>query len=655
MAFPLLSKMRRGLNKPVGVIAYRAAQEARLRLLEHTGGWQRLERRIQRRWTEETASQLANIGPNAVFHPRGAEMLRTAAQNGVLSKASLLDAADKIARREFSLLGASVPPTGDWPWRIDWRFGHEWPKRAWNGFDHYAKRDQPYDVKYPWELSRLQFLLPLLQAAVLDGDATHIDTALTMLSSWCAENPFANSVNWYPMETSMRTICLVMALDMARAAGATFAQQVPFLVEIDRNASLVWRTIEYTDVRGNHYTANLAALLCAAAALSPISSEARRWFAYAEQRMEKEIALQYLPDGVNFEKSLPYHRLVTDLFLLMIGVMRLQSRPVAAEAIDRIRKASEFTRRYRKPDGATPIVGDTDDAVVFAMDNLAVNDHRSTLAVAGALFNDGALAAAGGAQPSAVWVTGKPPSSAAEHPPSEAWLGEGGFAIIQTPNLYLLADVGEVGMNGRGGHGHNDLLSFELALNGHSFVIDSGSYLYTGDLKARERYRGTSAHNTVQLDGEEIAPLGSQPFRISAAAVPLAPLLSQTPDAWNISGGHTGYSRLSARATVRRRWEASKTLPRVGIYDTVDTAGAHDVTRSLHFHPDVDIQVHDGYAKASIKGTNVRMDWQATTRAELTPSDVSFGYGRQQATSVLRLRDNINGKAELSLNIEVIE
>lgn len=655
MALPLLSKIRRGFDKPIGVIAYRVNQEARLRILEHTGGWARLERSIRQRWTEDQAAKLFSIRSNAVFHPRGAKALREAAQKGVLDRAALLAAADRVVAREFSLLGAPVPKTGEWPWRTDWRFGHEWPKQPWNSFDHYAKRDRPYDVKYPWELSRLQFLLPLLQAATLENDLSRVDTALDILSSWCAENPFAYSVNWYPMETSMRTICLVMALDMARAAGATVAQQVPLLVEIDRNASLVWRTIEYTDVRGNHYTANLAALLCAGAALSPITPEARRWLAYAEQRMEKEIALQHLPDGVNFEKSLPYHRLVTDLFLLMIGIMRLQDRPVSAEAVDRIRKAAEFTRRYRKPDGSTPIVGDTDDAVVFAMDDLAVNDHRSTLAVAGALFDNASLDSAGGAQPSVAWMSGKVRAVASEKQPPEAWLGEGGFAIVRTPSLYLLADVGEVGMKGRGGHGHNDLLSFELVLNGRTFIVDSGSYLYTGDLKARERYRGTAAHNTLQLDGEEIAPLGAQPFRISPIATPLEPALSETSDTWSISGGHKGYSRLSNPATVRRLWDVSKTLPRVTICDTVDTHGAHNVTRSLHFHPDVELRLQNDHAIAERENQKVRIDWQPGVRATVEQTEVSFSFGQQQAVTVLRLQNDISGATESSLNIEIIE
>ena len=43
-------------------------------------------------------------------------------------------------------------------------------------------------------------------------------------------------------------------------------------------------------------------------------------------------------------------------------------------------------------------------------------------------------------------------------------------------------------MRGRGGHGHNDILSFELFLNGFNVVTDCGAYLYTASREWRNRF-----------------------------------------------------------------------------------------------------------------------------------------------------------------------
>ena len=52
-------------------------------------------------------------------------------------------------------------------------------------------------------------------------------------------------------------------------------------------------------------------------------------------------------------------------------------------------------------------------------------------------------------------------------------------------------------------HTHNDLLSFELSLNGIDFLVDSGTYLYTSSINDRNAFRCTAKHNTIVVDNEE--------------------------------------------------------------------------------------------------------------------------------------------------------
>src|SRR5262249_56054240 len=99
-----------------------------------------------------------------------------------------------------------------------------------------------------------------------------------------------------------------------------------------------------------------------------------------------------------------------------------------------------------------------------------------------------------------------------EAPPASAAFSAGGFYVLRTESAHVVVDCGEVGMRGRGGHGHNDILSFELFLNGFNVVTDCGAYLYTASREWRNLFRGTAFHNGVQVDGQEGNPfLGPDP------------------------------------------------------------------------------------------------------------------------------------------------
>jgi hypothetical protein len=649
----IAEKLLRGLRKSPRVIFVRGLQEVHLAALDSLGGWKRIDQNARNRWTTKSAERLQRTNPFAIFAPDCVAAFHEVVSSGALDASRLRSAAAQIAAREFEILGAPIPRTGPWPWRTDWRFGHEWPIAPASSFNHFEARTEPYDVKFPWELGRLQFLVPLLQGAVLDPRTNFIEQAIAILSDWSRDNPYGCSVNWSPMEASMRTIALVMALDMARAAGASAQQQADLLYEIDRNAAFVWRTIEDTDVRGNHYTANLAALLVAGAAIAPLHKQAGRWFRYASARIEPEIVLQYLPDGVNFEKSTYYHRLVTDLFLLMAPLAIRRGGTLGDAARDRLVRACDFVRSYMRPDGTAPVIGDSDDAIVFAMDYLPPHDHRSTLAIGDALLlahRDDAIPLL----PSAVWLFGSSvlSMSKTQRQTQSTWFADGAYAAIHDGTNYFFADLGEVGLAGRGGHGHNDILSFELSVDGVAVIVDPGSYIYTGDFAARDRFRTTAAHNGLMVDGIEIARLGPEPFRISGDAKPAPASMKQKDGAWEIAGGHTGYRRLPDPVVHHRVFRMESALPRLMVEDRLESTGPHKAERFIHFAPGTKIELGEGRASIVINRIRVALRWNGETVAEILSGEVSMSYGQKCPAPVLRLGNAFDGTQMLTLQIE---
>ena len=68
------------------------------------------------------------------------------------------------------------------------------------------------------------------------------------------------------------------------------------------------------DINGNHYTADLAGLVMAGHFFGDFG-DAQRWRDVGWSGLQDEIVRQVFSDGVDFEASSAYHRLVFELFL----------------------------------------------------------------------------------------------------------------------------------------------------------------------------------------------------------------------------------------------------------------------------------------------------------------------------------------------------
>jgi len=80
---------------------------------------------------------------------------------------------------------------------------------------------------------------------------------------------------------------------------------------------------------------------------------------------------------------------------------------------------------------------------------------------------------------------------------------DGGFFVLRGDTDHIFVDCGPIGLAGRGGHGHNDCLSFEATLDGVRLVRDSGSYVYTASPVERNAFRSTAFHSTPRVDAKE--------------------------------------------------------------------------------------------------------------------------------------------------------
>jgi len=78
-----------------------------------------------------------------------------------------------------------------------------------------------------------------------------------------------------------------------------------------------------------------------------------------------------------------------------------------------------------------------------------------------------------------------------------------GIFIKRTETYFATIRCGNIGQKGKGGHSHNDQLSFTLNILGKDIIVDPGTYSYTGYPKMRNLFRSTAYHNTLSIDGLE--------------------------------------------------------------------------------------------------------------------------------------------------------
>jgi hypothetical protein len=472
-------------------------------------------------------------------------------------RARLAAALGRIERNEVDLLGSGLVALGDpIDWHRDFKSGARWPLVPAERIDPYGP-GEPADVKVPWELSRGADLVTLARAWTALRDDRAIRAFERRVASWLSANPPGFGVNWAStMDVALRAVSWIRALALFDAAGAPLSATLrrEMLASLFAHGLWIERNLERGQVYANHFVAD-ALGLAACGRVFAGTRDGSRWLEVGRRFLEQEMRAQVGDDGVDFEGSVAYHRLVLEMFL----VAREFLAEVSAGYDERVSKMREFVAAYTTPEGLSPVVGDADDGHVLPLaDGADPRDHRAL--------------AAGGGSPGTV--------------PRSRSFSNSGFYVLRTPDQYLFVDAGPVGGRGTGAHGHNDCLSFEWHARGRPLLTDSGTYVYSASREARNWFRSTAAHNAIRVDGEEInrIPSPAALFALCDDARPggvRADLDSETP---SVAASHTGYIRLPEPVLVIRdfRLAGAASTPTLVIGDRLVGRGVH--TAEFFFH-----------------------------------------------------------------------
>jgi hypothetical protein len=522
-----------------------------------------------------------------------------------------LAAAERILRHEFDLLGsgAYVPADPDRTMHdgyasIDWyvdpvrklRFPRSVHHKSWNLLE---MRPANADIKYPWELARCQHWATLGQAFLFTNDDRFALEIARELDDFMEANPVGIGVNWTcTMDVALRAVSWAIGLELVRTSvaldDAFWARAYTALYD---HGVFIRNNLENTyEVTSNHFLSNLVGLIFLSAVFADLA-QGEEWHTFSRAAVEQEMTVQVLADGADYESSIPYHRLVTELFLGAARQAEHRGEPLSAAYRSRLHAMGAYLAAVTRPDGLMPQVGDADDGRLHILEGYGTatpQDARHLLGPAAAMFEEPgwcALAGDAGAWEAAWWGFPVAATSAPDRrvEPFAHLFPQAGIAVMRSlPAHYVIVTNGIVGTNGFGNHKHNDLLSFEYHHGGTSLVVDPGSYVYTSDADARNRFRGTAYHNTLMIDGVEQNELRPDwLFRLFETSKAESLSFDDRTDAAIYVGRHHGYERLPEPVTHERTFRFEKASGSLWITDRLIGRGVHDLRWHFHLAPGI--------------------------------------------------------------------
>ncbi len=338
--------------------------------------------------------------------------------------------------------------------------------------------------------------------------------------------------------------------------------------------------------------------------------------------LERELPLQFLSDGGHEERSPSYHRIVIAELTDVATVLERAGEEVPRCLASTIERGRRWMQALAGPRGDLPALNDGWDG---------------------------------------------PPVEPSPTRPEVSDLAESGYVVVRHELHQAIFDVAPVAPAHLPAHAHADVLSFVLWADGVPVVVDPGTAAYAGP--DRPRFRATSAHSTVEVDGQDQCDLWA-PFRAGFMPHVTRGSLQRHGSALVITAAHDGYRRLSDPVRHMRvfvwvpgaglvvidrllAWEAHQVVSRIPLAEGLSAAPGATLPGGLRLRPlgILGEQAAIAGRRAPYMGVTVPIE-VAEVRGAVAPGE-RFGWAllRQDMTAHLQGRLLRIGGTSLELQL----
>ncbi len=368
-----------------------------------------------------------------------------------------------------------------------------------------------------------------------------------LIEKWRQENPPAIGNGWEPYPLSLRIVNWIAWILAGNDPSDEILQSLAVQIRTLRT------TLEF-HLLGNHLLANAKALVFAGCFFT--GKEAKDWLETGLALLNSELQEQILDDGGHFELSPMYHAIILE------------------DVLDLLQLSSIFPNELGTSEKRWRALAEQ----MLAW--LAVMNHPDGEI---AFFNDAAFAIAKPRAHLQTYATRlNVPFSPKKDKPLQQ-LKASGYIRMESGPLCAIFDVAEIGPSYLPGHGHADVLSLEVSLDGHRLLTNGGTSTYAPG-KLRDEERETASHVTIEIDGHSSSEVWGS-FRVGRRAHPSGISCGSSPNQLWAEASHDGYGWLPGKPSHQRHVSMEPTV--LSIKDTIAGNGIHSVIGRFPLHPQV--------------------------------------------------------------------
>ena len=222
---------------------------------------------------------------------------------------------------------------------------------------------------------------------------------------------------------------------------------------------LLARKLEY-HLLGNHLLEDAYSLYIAS-----LYFQDKKLYRKASKLLKQELKEQVLPDGAHYEQSPMYHCILLDRLLdcynFSVHNVRFgQQREMNNFLEDKVKQMLGWLKAIIYEDGSLPLLNDSANGIAPTSREIFDYARRLGLII------------------------------------EESRLKESGYRKIQLEWGEVILDIGGITASYQPGHSHADTFNYELKIDGHPFIIDTGISTYN-KTERRQWERGTAAHGEL--------------------------------------------------------------------------------------------------------------------------------------------------------------
>ena len=573
-------------------------------------------------------------------------------------------AADRLLAGSWPVFHLTNTTLAEKPdWFADPLTGRRAPSDSYAFAVAYREEANVGNIKFVWELSRHQATSLLAAAWWLTGDDVYAERAAKHLISWWSENAFLHGVHWVSaIEVGIRLLSwswIRILLSDWTGVAALFDDNPVFVRQLHQHQLYLHRFHSCGSSANNHLIAELAGL-STAATIFPWFAESAAWAEWSRARLLQQVLEQTHEDGVNREQASEYHVFVMEMLLAAMLPARMAARPFPKAMDEWLLRMADALAASLDASGRPPRFGDGDEGRGVLVDAPDADHAAVVLDACSTLFG------------AASWWPAMPGSvlgrlatvNADAHPavrdvPRPEHFPDAGMTILRTgeasQEIWVRCDAGPHGFLSIAAHGHADALSIELRYGGVDVLADPGTYCYHGESSWRGYFKGTRAHNTLAIDGQDQAVSGGPFLWLTHPASALDKPIGNPACSWQAR--HDGYCRLADPVVHHRRVEISTDDRSVVVRDWIDAREPHEAVLSWHFGPDVSAELGGAVARLQWPGGAATLDlapeltwslhhgqvdpplgWYSAGFGHKTPAYSLTGCGRLAAGTSLQTR-----------------